>query len=261
MARAEAVLSDACRVLTTLRESARVGHIGFPVDALAAVEGFVLLHSHKGAALVGFESGHGAAFRVLRRGGGGTSEGGAEGGAEQAGPEAGGFALSAPVFVKLSKWAVGIQLGYSNVYSLLAFFHGGQLERLLAGGKQIIVGEDFEVSGLPLVGQEPTQRTFHKTVMHGVDGSAEAAAASADITAALASEAQEVRLLTVSESLMVFDLSMYGGSLAVDADLMDEAYGKGHAVLDVLHGNVLVPEHLKPLAARVAGEMAALTAL
>ncbi|KXZ53398.1 hypothetical protein GPECTOR_7g1294 [Gonium pectorale] len=230
--KSETALREACKVLSNLCEAAQLGHAKFPAGALAAVEGFVLLHSHKGAALLGFESGHGAAFRVLRRGGGG--------GAEEGGPEAGGFALSAPVFVKLSKWAVGIQLGYSSVFTLMAFFHGPQLEKLLAGGKQRIVGE---------------------TSMHSVEGGTGSHASASAASAGGSGGGADVKVISVADSLMVIDLSMYGGSLAVDTDMMDGAYGTGHVVQDVLNGNVEVPEYLKQLTTRVAEGMAKLTAM
>ena len=46
---------------------------------------------------------------------------------------------------------------------------------------------------------------------------------------------------------MLCDLSLYGGSMSVDKDLMDEAYGGVYGSnRDVLRGRVEVPAGLQP---------------
>ncbi|GLC68181.1 hypothetical protein PLESTF_000657400 [Pleodorina starrii] len=173
-------------------------------------KGFLLLHSVKGAAVVGFERGHGLAFKVLETRADGT------------------LRLSAPVMVKTSKVAVGLQLGFSSVYSLLMVPDADQLEALLRETETIMVS-DFEVSGYPGVNSENIT-TFHKTSLSAINEGVHIKPA----------------IISVSDSLMLCDISLYGGTISVDREAMAAAYGESYCgPVEVLRGKVEVPASLK----------------
>ncbi|GIL73549.1 hypothetical protein Vretifemale_3692 [Volvox reticuliferus] len=93
--------------------------IKVPINSLG-YKGFLLLHSIKGAAVLGFERGHGMAFKVLETLPDGTMK------------------LSPPVLVKTSKIAVGLQLGYNSVYSIMLLPSDEHLETLIRETETII---------------------------------------------------------------------------------------------------------------------------
>ncbi|EFJ43154.1 hypothetical protein VOLCADRAFT_96687 [Volvox carteri f. nagariensis] len=170
-------------------------------------KGFLLLHSVKGAAVLGFERGHGMAFKVLETQPDGTNK------------------LSAPVMVKTSKVAIGLQLGAyplaarfealraasdfascfcgswssigssaslpgdNSVYSIMLLMEDSQLEALVRETETII---DFEVSGYPGVNSDNIT-TFHKSSMSAVNDGFVIKPA----------------VISASDSLMVCDISLY----------------------------------------------------
>ncbi|GLI64661.1 hypothetical protein VaNZ11_007989 [Volvox africanus] len=189
-------------------------------------KGFLLLHSIKGAAVLGFERGHGMTFKVL-----------------ETLPD-GSVKLSSPVMVKTSKIAVGLQLGYNSVYSILLLPSDEQLEALVRETETIIV-KDFEVSGYPGVNAENIT-TFHKASMSAVNDGLHISPA----------------VISASDSLMVCDISLYGGTLCVDHEAMVEAYGKEYSgPIEVLRGKVAVPESLSGSVAEINAGIAKLAAV
>ncbi|GIL49569.1 hypothetical protein Vafri_5909 [Volvox africanus] len=206
--RPEQYAKEMIQVVNAISDTLRKKNkIKVPINSMG-YKGFLLLHSVKGAAVLGFERGHGMAFKVL-----------------ETLPD-GSIKLSPPVMVKTSKVAVGLQLGYNSVYSILLLPNDEQLEALIRETEVIL---DFEVSGYPGVNSENIT-TFRKTSMSAVNDGLHISPA----------------VISASDSLMVCDISLYGGTLCVDREAMVEAYGTEYsAPIEVLCGKVAVPESLK----------------
>ncbi|PNW76262.1 hypothetical protein CHLRE_12g541600v5 [Chlamydomonas reinhardtii] len=208
-------LEHAVKAVGAVQDAVKAGRVHAPpVPVADELKGFLVLHSVKGAALVGFERGYGLAFSVLEWLPDGAPK------------------LSAPLIVKVSKLAVGMAIGYNEVFSVALLRDLSPLEAV-AEGSETIMGKDFDLSGLskPLEG-DLSGTNFHKTSMTAYVDEGKSANA---------------HVLSVSDSMMLCDLSLYGGSMSVDKDLMDEAYGGVYGSnRDVLRGRVEVPAGLQP---------------
>ncbi|PNH11777.1 hypothetical protein TSOC_001338 [Tetrabaena socialis] len=111
----------------------------------------------------------------------------------------------------------------------MLLLHSDAQVELLASGKETILGKDIVITGLPKLEGSGTESSFHRT--------------SVSIHEAPTEEPPTV--LTVSDSLMILDLSLYGGTLSVDKEVMAAMYGPGVDPLDVLRGKVEVPDNLR----------------
>ncbi|KAG2433751.1 hypothetical protein HXX76_008113 [Chlamydomonas incerta] len=211
----EKVLEDSVKSVGAVQDAVKSGRVNAPPVALVdELKGFLVLHSVKGAALVGFERGYGLAFSVLEWLPDGAPK------------------LSSPLIVKVSKLAVGMAIGYNEVFSVALLRDLSPLEAL-AEGAETIMGKDFDLTGIskPAEGNMASSN-FHKTSMTAYVDDAKAAKA---------------HVLSVSDSMMLCDLSLYGGSMSVDRDLMNDAYGGVYGSnRDVLRGRVELPTGLGP---------------
>lgn len=215
------VVTESMKVLSLVGDAAKLGRVKVPSSPV--VKGAVLMHSVKGAAVLGFERGHGLLFKVLSED--------VDGGPPQ---------LSPPVIVQLSKVAVGLQLGYSSVYSLMLVDSSEQLE-LMASKSEVVLGRDLEFSGVPSASRNPAEATVHSSSMQTVNS--------------YTGSRSIPTVISVSDSVMVCDFSLYGGSLSVDRATMDDAYGKDVVPVDVLYGNVRPPEAMQKVSVAVAEKL------
>ncbi|KAG2491559.1 hypothetical protein HYH03_010128 [Edaphochlamys debaryana] len=198
---------DGVKVLTVLQQSVNEKHFAFPPSALKGLQGLILLRSKKGAVGLGYETGNGIAVNV------GYNANGS-------------MYTSGPVPLKLSKVTLGVQLGFNTVFTLMAVYHYSQMEKLITVGG--IVGTDINVAGLDY-------QHASDTMVNIVAGRGDGPTAPSD----------EVKVVSVSDSFMVCDFSLYGGSLGVDKELLADMYGKDKDAMDVLAGRVSTPEPLK----------------
>ncbi|KAG2433752.1 hypothetical protein HXX76_008114 [Chlamydomonas incerta] len=210
-------LEDAVKSVEAVQESLQARRLEAPATAHTnEFKGFLVLHSVKGAALVGFERGYGLAFSVLEWLPDGAPK------------------LSSPLIFKVNKVALGMAMGYNEVFSVALLRDLSPLEAL-AEGAETIMGKDFDITGMtkPVQGDySGRENTFHETSISGLGDEAGAAKA---------------HVLSVSDSLMMCDLSLYGGHMSVDKDLMNEAYGSVYGTnQDVLRGRVELPVGLQP---------------
>ncbi|KAG2438385.1 hypothetical protein HYH02_010840 [Chlamydomonas schloesseri] len=213
------VLEDAVKSVGAVQDSVKAGRVHAPPVAVANdLKGFLVLHSVKGAALLGFERGYGLGFSVMEWLPDGSPK------------------LSAPLIIKVSKLAVGMAIGYNEVFSVALLRDLSALESV-AEGSETIMGKDFDLTGMskPLTegnvqGTNVQGTNVHKTSMTAYVDEGKSAKA---------------HVLSVSDSMMLCDLSLYGGSMTVDKDLMSEAYGGVYGTnRDVLKGRVETPSSL-----------------
>ncbi|KAG2453431.1 hypothetical protein HYH02_001654 [Chlamydomonas schloesseri] len=184
--------------------------LNVPAEGLRGLVGIILIHSHKGAAVVGWEQGRGAAFKVL-------------------GSDADGPILSAPIPVLLQKFTVGLQLGYNSVHTMLAVYDQlTWMELLRVDTSGLVMGKDITLVGLQ--GEYTPTTTIQPVPGLGGDEAAH--------------KRKPVRAITVSESFMVVEVSVYGGSLSVDVEMLTGAYGGIATVDQVLAGTVPCPHQL-----------------
>ncbi|KAG2491556.1 hypothetical protein HYH03_010125 [Edaphochlamys debaryana] len=205
-------LAESVKVLDAMLESVSKKHITIPEDSFKDLTGIILLSSKKGAVGVGFETGTGVAIPI------GTNIDFS-------------FAVKSPVPLKLSKVTVGVQLGFNTIYTIMLFKKEKQLIELVASPTTII-GTDLNVNALI-----PYQKASSTAVNIGAAGGT------------LYGEGQPpdldcpVKVLSVSDSYMLTDFSLYGGGLSVDTDLLEEMYGKKAEPDVVLDGHsVPTPE-------------------
>ncbi|KAG2491560.1 hypothetical protein HYH03_010129 [Edaphochlamys debaryana] len=212
MVKPDECLAEGAKVLSALIQAVESKHMSFPPGGLKGLKGLVLIHSKKGALGVGYETGSGVAINV------GYNDDGS-------------IYTSGPVPLKLSKLTVGVQLGFNNVFTMMAVYHYSQMEKLLSSAGAI-VGKDINVAGLPYQHDNNIQNSKQITSITPLSGNADATQ-------------QDIKVITVSDSYMVCDFSLYGGSLGVDKALLDEMYGGGVEAKDVLGGKVPTPEAFK----------------
>ncbi|GIL49572.1 hypothetical protein Vafri_5909 [Volvox africanus] len=141
--RPEQYAKEMIQVVNAISDTLRKKNkIKVPINSMG-YKGFLLLHSVKGAAVLGFERGHGMAFKVL-----------------ETLPD-GSIKLSPPVMVKTSKVAVGLQLGYNSVYSILLLPNDEQLEALIRETEVILgkarAGRAEEGEGCPVAATRKTR--------------------------------------------------------------------------------------------------------
>ncbi|KAG2438389.1 hypothetical protein HYH02_010844 [Chlamydomonas schloesseri] len=229
----EHTISNGSRVLQELINVAKANKLNVPHEGLKDLKGIVLIHSHKGAAVVGWEQGNGAAFKVLGEDADGTP------------------VLSAPIPMLLQKFTVGLQLGYNSVFTMLAIYDDivfDDMVRVDTAG--MVMGKDIVLTGLQDIDTSTAANTYHSTSVHSMPADA--------AEAKVLKHTKPVRAITVSESFMVIDVSLYGGSLAVDVEKLVGVYGGGATVPQVLHGTVPMPAALVGPVAGLGKELAAL---
>ncbi|KAG2491558.1 hypothetical protein HYH03_010127 [Edaphochlamys debaryana] len=210
MVNARECITESTKVLTSLQQSVHQEAFGFPKDGLKGVKGLLLLNSKKGALGLGYETGNGIAINV------GYNDDGS-------------MYTSGPVPLKLSKLTVGVQLGFSNIYTLVAAHHYNQMEKLLSSGRDFIMGKDINIMMYDY--QHASKAAIQHAAGRGND----------DILV----PGDPVKVVSVSDSLMFVDFSLYGGSLGVDTELLAEMYSKDTTAMDVLSGRTTTPEPLK----------------
>ncbi|KAG2484972.1 hypothetical protein HYH03_016269 [Edaphochlamys debaryana] len=190
------------------------------------------MHSHKAAAVVGVETGGGVAYGVL-----GHQEDGTP-------------ILSSPVLMKMSKVTVGLQLGYNSIFTMLAVFDQAQMDAIVSSHTGTIVGRDMDITAV-LCGtaNKETKATgaLHRTSVSMLDDTPQ-------------KPPEKMRIVTISDSLMVVDMSVYGGTLAVDDELMLKIYHEDFAPLTVLHGKTETPADFREGQARAAALLKSLAA-
>eukprot|EP00198_Chlamydomonas_reinhardtii_P004576 XP_001693912.1 predicted protein [Chlamydomonas reinhardtii] len=212
LAEFEHTISSGGRVLKQLTDVAKANKLNVPPEGLKDLKGIVLIHSHKGAAVVGWEQGNGAAFKVL-------------------GEDADGPILSAPIPMLLQKFTVGLQLGYNSVYSMLAMYDDVVFEDMVrADTAGMVMGKDIVLTGLQDDVSSTATNTHHSSSVHAMPSDQE--------EAARLKHTKPVRAITVSDSFMIIDVSLYGGL----ADC-----GRGEA------GGQLRPRHHRAAGARGHG--------
>ncbi|KAG2438701.1 hypothetical protein HXX76_005247 [Chlamydomonas incerta] len=200
--------------------------LNVPAEGLRGLVGIILIHSRKGAALVGWEQGRGAAFKVL-------------------GSDADGPILSAPIPMQMQKFTVGLQLGYNSVYTMLCVydqFTWTDLLRVDTAG--MVMGKDITLMGLQ---GDYTPTTSIQPMPTLSDQAAPKAM-------------RPVRAITVSDSFMIVEVSVYGGSLSVDVEMLTGAYGGIATVDQVLAGTVPAPHELDLAVTAVRKELGQLGA-
>ncbi|KAG2438390.1 hypothetical protein HYH02_010845 [Chlamydomonas schloesseri] len=222
-------VNEAAKVLAHLRTSVEHKKNKFKPGALKAAKGFLLLHTHKGAAVLGYEAGPGIAFKVLGHEADGTP------------------ILSPPVVMSMSKMGVGIQIGYNSIYTLMAVYHESQLDMLVNSHAGTIVGQDLDVSPIPF--KSDGAGNLHRTSMNALER----------VSDTPADGIPKIKVISVSDSFMLFDWSFYGGSLTMEDDIMQKVYGMDIPPLSVLHGKVETPADLKEACARIAVDFKALS--
>ncbi|KAG2438386.1 hypothetical protein HYH02_010841 [Chlamydomonas schloesseri] len=236
MVNLEKVAKEVVAACTKVNDAKANKRLKVPMASNAlGYRGALILHSVKGAAVVGFERGHGFAVKVLGWNADGTPQ------------------LSAPVMVKLSKVAVGLSVGYNEVYQVVLFESSTQMEGIITEEDVVLVsgvvggwvvdgccwvvqwGKEFDLSGYGRLDDEPANNSVHTSSMSAV------------------SDSMKVRpvTLSVSDSLMICDMSLYGGAMCVDSSLMKEAYGEAVSAHNCLQGKTETPEGLKSVMAAV----------
>ncbi|KAG2433747.1 hypothetical protein HXX76_008109 [Chlamydomonas incerta] len=222
------------RVLKELINVAKSNRLNVPPEGLKDLKGIVLIHSHKGAAVVGWEQGNGAAFKVL-------------------GEDAGGPILSAPIPMLLQKFTVGLQIGYNSVFTMLAIYDDvvfADMMRVDTAG--MVMGKDIVLTGLQDEVTSTAANTYHATSVHAMPAD--------QAEANKLKHRKPVRAITVSDSFMIIDVSLYGGSLAVDVEKLVGVYGGGATVPQVLADTVPAPAGIKEAASGLRQELAQLQA-
>lgn len=227
MVSATDALKEAKKAAETLVQAKSLNRIRAPVPEKPWA-GFLLLHSVKGAAVLGFERGHGLLFRT-------------------ADYKDDAYTLSAPVFVKTTKLAVGIQLGYSEVFTLLFLTDEAQIRTLASESGETIMGRDFEMTGATKNpgSQGAGERGHKETTLLAVDDGLHVKPVA----------------VSVSDSIMVFDLSLYGGTIEVDKKPMGEVYPKEEGTelwvtpAEVLGNGVPVPEAFQATLAEIVASI------
>ncbi|KAG2491557.1 hypothetical protein HYH03_010126 [Edaphochlamys debaryana] len=210
-------LSEAHKVLVTMRESVDKRHMAFPPDSLKGLTGLVLVHSKKGAVGLGYETGQGVAVNV------GYNEDGS-------------IHFSGPVPLKMTKLSVGASIGFNIIYTLMAVQTRAQLQQLITS-PGAIVGKDINITAFI-----PYQHASQTAVNVNAAGGG----MPPDMN-------NMIKVVSVSDSYMLTDFSLYGGSMTVDRDLMEDMYGRSVLPMDVLDGSIPAPVTLVDEMAELAG--------
>ncbi|KAG2438387.1 hypothetical protein HYH02_010842 [Chlamydomonas schloesseri] len=211
MGKVAEVLDEIVASAQNVREAKQQGRVKVPPPVSPkGYQGFLIVHTKKAAIGLGYEHGVGMAIRVL-----GMHPDGSP-------------LLSAPVVVSIKKASIGLAMGINTVYQVLLFEDSELLEKLISS-PEAIMGPEFEVAGLANVTKPDTSEqdaNKHKVYMSAIQGGVRIHPIS----------------LSVSDSLMLVDASLYGGTLSTDWDLMREVYGgQTPSALDCLRGQVPVP--------------------
>ncbi|PNW76263.1 hypothetical protein CHLRE_12g541550v5 [Chlamydomonas reinhardtii] len=216
MVKLENVVKEAMTTVSKVNEAKSNKRLTVPMASNAlGYRGVLILHSVKGAAVLGYERGHGFAVKILGWNDDGTPQ------------------LSAPVVVELSKVAVGLSVGYNEVYSVVLFESSTQMEALITD-EQVVLGKEFDLSGYTKH-PDDSNINVHKSTM----------AAFKDET-----KVKPVTL-SVGDSLMICDLSLYGGAMNVERTLMKEVYGASASAHSCLQGKTETPEGLRTAMAHI----------
>ncbi|KAG2433749.1 hypothetical protein HXX76_008111 [Chlamydomonas incerta] len=211
MGKAQEILAEIAASAQSVREAKQQGRIKVPPPVSPkGYQAFLIVHTKKAAFGLGYEHGAGIAIKVL--------------GMQLDGSPL----LSAPVLVSIKKASIGLAVGMNEVHQVLLFEDSALLEKLISE-PEAIMGEEFEVSG----GANPAKPDLkeqddnkHKSYINAIQGGVRIHPIS----------------LSVSDSLMLVDASLYGGTLSTDWELMREVYN-GHppSGIDCLRGQVAVP--------------------
>lgn len=179
-----------------------------PKDALKGHKGFVLLHSIKVGGVIGYEHGHGVAFKILSAAGEPPR-------------------FSAPLPIKTKKLGAGLQLGVAEIFSIILLDTPADIDMFATG--DVTLGKDLEIQGYA---RGNTQTDVHKeTTSHARVGGPDAGP----------------RIFSVSDSYMFCDFSVNGGTVDPDWDEIKETYGEGVHAKDILNGKYHTPEYIQPV--------------
>ncbi|KAG2433750.1 hypothetical protein HXX76_008112 [Chlamydomonas incerta] len=217
MVKLDGVVKEVVTAVTKVNDAKTNKRLKVPMASNAlGYRGVLILHSVKGAAVLGYERGHGIAVKILGWNDDGTPQ------------------LSAPIVVKLSKVAVGLSVGFNEVYSVVLFESSTQMETIITE-EDVVLGKEFDLSGYGKFNDEPDNNNVHRTTMSSV------------------ADSMKVRPVTLSvgDSLMICDMSLYGGAMRVERDLMKEAYGASASAHNCLQGKTETPESLKTAMAQI----------